>query len=583
MFYRVIRTLTSSLQEVSAVMTLFRAPRFRSAAFAALLVFSASTADAAIDAAGAEALKKEVTDALSLQAAMLKNTGNGIETAGDVTVTPKGDFYEISIPGLAYNFGQGEDVAKFAVGTVLVNAVPGQAGEYVVSMKLPSPIPVKDAAGATIAEIGIGNQKLSAAWRPDLDSFTKLASEYSDITIKMMKKMDESELSGTITSLKSTIDLSEAGEQTWSGPKTFEVNGIKLSLSGRDNGTFNIDRVVSTSTYDRMNLKAESDVRRQVLDMVKGGTQPTAEAQKALFDQMMQNMNKMGDGITSNSEVSGIKVDVTPGKDPNMPTKDLSPLKLSLEKASTKMVFKGLSSDIGNAGMGLSLNGLNIASADPATAGLIPFAANVDIALDKLPMKELNGGFAGLMQELMSSTIATEKAAGTVYEAQHKVESRQKLFTALATIPQLLANAGSTLTVSNTYTKANDMSTTLDGKFTASATAQKIAAGQVTLNITGMDETVARMQAESQKPGASPKFAGAAQMLTLVQAQGQLGKGADGKSLRTYKLEVLEDGRVTLNGIDLSMLLGIMGGGMANPVAPVPAPAPNAPAPEATP
>ena len=45
-------------------------------------------------------------------------------------------------------------------------------------------------------------------------------------------------------------------------------------------------------------------------------------------------------------------------------------------------------------------------------------------------------------------------------------------------------------------------------------------------------------------------------MLSMVQVMGAPGKDASGRDIRTYKLELGADGRINLNGADMSALLG---------------------------
>ena len=96
----------------------------------------------------------------------------------------------------------------------------------------------------------------------------------------------------------------------------------------------------------------------------------------------------------------------------------------------------------------------------------------------------------------------------------------------------------------------------------------------MTLTMTGMDELIAKLQ---QSSNSNPKAAGYAQMLIIMQLSGQLSKTADGKSQRTYALELTQDGKVTLNGADMKAMIPAMTAPAKSAPPPAPAPAPATP------
>lgn len=538
--------------------------------FSALLLLAVTAkAEAAIDAAGAEELKKIVVESLSFHQDMAKTTGNGLALGGEVSVTPKESFYEITLPDVTYVFGEG---SKFNIGTVLANAVPGEPGEYLVSMKLPSPITIYDATNTAAAEIAIGKQKFSAAWRPALDIATKVDAEYADLSLRSLTKTEDTDVKATIGSIRSVLALAENADKTWSGPNSFQLSDLKVTLAGRDNGTFSIAGIEAVSRYEKMDLASAGEMKKKVSALMKGGQQPSPEEQKAFVDGMMGTMGAFADGVTSSFELTGLQGDITPGKDPERPTKSTDPARFSLAKLSTAFDMQGMTQESGKVHLKMGLDGLSVQNQAEDIAGLIPGSGNIEIMFDNLPMKALGDSFSGLIKQAMDSAVAAENAAGTVYQAKANAEMQQNAMMSLMAVPQLLVNAGSTLTVANTFFNAPDISSALDGRFTASATSPMMATGAITLTLKGLDETIAKLQALAQKPEANPRTAGIAQALAIMQMQGQLGQGADGKTSRTYKLEITPDGKAQMNGVDVGMLLGGLGGGMGGGEEAMPAP-----------
>lgn len=531
--------------------------RFLSFAVAALFMISASSAQAAIDAAGADALKRDVTEAISFQTDIAKTTGQGLALGGEITVTPKGSYYEVQLPDVAYILAGG---GKFAIGTIVANAVPSEtAGEYILSVKLPSPFTAFGPDNTAAAEVIFGKQRFSGAWRPALGIFTKIDAEYGDTAIRMLKKEGDTEVSGTLASIKIMLNLTENSDKTWSGPNSLDLGGIKITISGLDNGTLGIGRIASVSSYDRVNLSAANEMKRNMQGIMKNGVKPTPDEQRALVEKLADSMGGFADGMSNKLEMTDLAIDLIPGKDPQHPSKSTQPVRAGLAKLTTQFDMKGMTQEKGSTDIKFSINGLKIDNQPEDTAGLIPSDANLEIAIGSLPMKEITDSFRNMTAQALESAFKAEEAAGTVYQAKAQTEMQQQIMMGMMSIPQLLVNAGSTLAISNTYFNAPDLGTTLDGKFTASPTSPVLATGSLMLVFKGMDELITKLQALSKKPDANPRTAGIAQALIFMQLQGQQGQ-ADGKSTRSYKFDVTPEGQMTLNGVDMSMVMGMMGG-----------------------
>ena len=100
-----------------------------------------------------------------------------------------------------------------------------------------------------------------------------------------------------------------------------------------------------------------------------------------------------------------------------------------------------------------------------------------------------------------------------------------------------------------------------------------MAQGSITLLITGLDELIVKLQGLAQSATGDPKLMSMAQGLGMLQMMGDASKAADGRSQRTYKLDVSPEGKVMLNGKDFGGAMGAMGmGGMGAPGATEPTP-----------
>jgi hypothetical protein len=227
----------------------------------------------------------------------------------------------------------------------------------------------------------------------------------------------------------------------------------------------------------------------------------------------------------------------------------------------------------------IGMEGLSVQNLDPLMAGLVPNASNVDIRLENLPMQELTKAFSGLMPQLFESAVAAQSAMDPAQKSALEQQVQSKVVLAMASIPQQLATAGTKITIQNTYTKSQDIASTLEGLFTANAASPIIVQGTMTLLVSGLDELILKMQTMAQQPDADPHMIGWSQGLGVMQMMGQLGKGPDGRSQRSYKIEITADGRALLNGNDMAGAAALMGATPQPRMLPdaTPAPAPGTP------
>ena len=80
------------------------------------------------------------------------------------------------------------------------------------------------------------------------------------------------------------------------------------------------------------------------------------------------------------------------------------------------------------------------------------------------------------------------------------------------------------------------------------------AAGSFNVVMRGIDSAIKALQpAKGKKPSDDVKQTLA--VLNMFQLLGQQGKDADGKEVRNYAIEIKTDGKVLLNGSDMSTLM----------------------------
>lgn len=531
---------------------------------AAMIFISASSslpaqAAAPLSADGAVALKKTVEDALAYPLETTKISGQGLVMAGTVEVTPKDSFYEVHLPKLALVFQQG---GKLDIGTVIVNATPAEDGSYLTSLALPTPMTFYDETNAPVAELSIGSQRFAGAWRPALDIYTKVDAEYKDIAIKSTGKVP---FNFSLGQLRSVMDLTRNEDGSWSGPNNFGLSDIRLNVTDDGALDLKISSLIAKAVYDKVRLEGNKEIKDKALAMLKNSPQqPNPEDMKKFMDSLMQGMHGLLDGMSSDFSLNGLTVDIKPSANP-APGTLAEPVHFSLGTLSSAFGLKGLLQQKGSAFFKLGMDQLAIDNLSADIAGMVPTASNVEISLDNLPMNALSAAFTSLVSSAMDTALTAQNTTDAAQKAAMEQKMQAATITSMATIPQALVDAGATLSIKNTFTKAPDISSTLDGQFTANAASPTLATGVLTLAIKGMDELILKLQTMAQAPNANPKIMGYVQGLVMLQMMGQQETTPEGKSLRSYKLEVTPDGKTLMNGSDLSAMTTMMGGGAPAP------------------
>lgn len=526
--------------------------KFVAVSFALMLMAStASPSLAATSPEGATALKKQVEEALAFPLSLGKGYGEGLTLSGPVEVATKGDYYEVKLPGAKVGIAMG---FKLDIGTVTINITPNDKdGSLETAIAIPTTIRALDDAGAVLSELNVGTQRFNGTWQPDLAAFTKLDSEYSNITLK---GTPESKFTGTIGSIKAYANLAKNGDDSWSGPYGMSGENLKINIGSGITGEASIASFEADSSYEKINLKSRKAMQDNFNDTLAkafANGQPTPEQAGQMMQKMMESMSGFLDGMASNVELNGISI--VSKADPANPQS--MPFNASIEKASMAFDVKGMLQPKGSTTVKLKLEGLK-PDADPAIAGMIPNNANLEIYVENLPMQSLGSSLANALGGVLG--MFGGMGLGAVDPAKQQEiqqQTQMQMMTLMTTVPQQLVSAGTQVSIRNTYTDSTEFDTNLDGSFKANAASPMMADGKLTLSLKGVDELILKLQGMSQGPNANQRLAGYATVLSMLQVYTKPEQGPDGKSVRKLVLEVSPEGSILLNGQPLQ---GMMGG-----------------------
>ncbi len=523
-------------------------------------------AHAAIDEAGAQAAKTTVEEALDLYIKMAQATGEGLKLGGPVAVAPKGSYYEITLPDVNYTT---KESGVFKIGTVKINATPDANGDYRTSIALPEKMTLDNTAGKTIAEVMPGSQKFSGVWRPALGTFFKFDAEYSNTSIKFLANPAEGlddPISVGIAKASASMDLSEAPQSAWSGPKKTTIEGMRVSFGPNSADSFSLGSFNATMDIKGMDMSIPRVVRDKLREKMADGKELTPEQAQEIFKTSFEGLAALPMEMHTKTNLSDVAIDIKPRPAKGSEEKAVEGFSAQLASLSSQSSFTGIKAERGTANGKAVLSGLKVSNAPAEFAGLIPSDVSVGFESKDIPSKAIADSIYTVIDDTLSNA-----GDESLNDDARKNEAKMKAQQALASLPAMLSAAGTTFEIRDTFTKSADLSSSVNGLMKATAGAPYVFTGKMTTTFSGLDELIVKFQ-DMAKNSNDQKVAGYAQMLTLLQLSGQLGQGADGKSQRIYAFELTPDGKALLNGADIKGMAGMMKGSAPAPTQPAPTP-----------
>ncbi len=495
-------------------------------------VREAHGADSSISAAGAADLKKQVEDSMQWRFDMSKALGQGLTMDGNIEVTPKDSFYEVKLPNLSMLTGPR---GKLNIGTVVLNATPLQPGAWQVQATLPSSMTFLDATNAPTARFVIGKQHFSGVWWPEKEVYPTIDSLFENIQVT---GVDKNPVTATIGTIKFLVDLKDNGDNTWSGPVSFEAANVNLTVPGPNAVTFMLGKISSHSAYDRLDMSKALEMKKTLQDALKNGPPKTDKDKQALLAKLFVKSPTTINSMDSTFNVDKLLVHDTGNQQQPQRSLSLSHLVLYGSTSHTQQEKSNLL-------LKAAFDGLNVSSIPASLMGLMPHSFNAEISLENMPMNK--------MTDLLFNTVQKSVAANTSSDTNAQNQAKADAAASAALLPQMLKDAGASITVQNTFIKSTALETNLNGKVETGNKPDESAAGKMVLSIQGLDEFIKQMKASALQTDADPNTLGYLGAIIAVQMKGQQGKSPDGKSLRNYVFELTKDGRTLLNGTDLGV------------------------------
>ena len=463
---------------------------------------------------------------IAARKAAARAQGGELRTEGRIMVEKAKGYYAVTLPHMALYRAAG---SYTELGIISINATAGaDAKSWKMSVAAPTPIIAYGADKQPALRIDRGAQSMAGLWHEDIDGFQKLEGRYRNVKIRQYGP----QATLTIPDLHILHDL-EPGQKGWSGRVSYNAENIDIKRDN-DPGTSNIGRVRLDSTIRDFNpdeLRSYQEKMAAIVENQRNATAPHIISEQhtlGLYNLLSDFLGGAMDGFGGRVEIDDVTLHrpAIPGSPEGT---------LTLKKAQIGMRGDGFRGDQVQMQINLDYDGFALTPPPAGAQDTLPDALKLDITVDKIPFRDM-------------------LALG--HDALKGAEETQ------STMQALLHRAGTTVKVSDSRAANPLYALMIDGHAVASAASPHGATVNATIRISGMDTLIERTQgklldkntdAEMRK-----KLAGHAVMLGTVHLLGQQEKSPDGKTVRVYAVKITEDGKIMLNGNDLSAIQAMM-------------------------
>jgi hypothetical protein len=503
----------------------------------AFLVLAAPVpARAAIDAKGAEQLRGVVQVMIDRYRNAASDKGGQLTLDGDIIIEPTGSYYAVTLPAMKYGAPDGR---RTEIGMIAINAMPAAApGEWKMTVALPSPLSHYDGKNRLYALTTIGAQNFAGIWSEKMKAFIKLDATYKDI--KGLTPEHKPFLNVANASMNG--DFKDNGQGQWSGTLLMDATGITFGDAQAKHGK--IDRIALRSAIKDYNLDNILDYDQKISALTEN--YQAGDGGEMSLPHVMALYNLISDFVTSALDALDVTVSIE-GLDVTRPAIAGQPAgHLALKSGTGGFSLSGLRANNASLGLKLAYDGLQMSPMpENIKAHSLPDHAHIDISLNNLPVREL------LDQGKTSLQMTVD--------APNEAVAQMALISLVAQAPQLLTQSHANLAIRDSEIGNDEWLVALNTLITADLKAQLSATGTSTLKVTGLEKIIADLQEKQKDPNLTPeqkaKIEDGLQKLTVLQLASTKQQGADGRTVHVFNFELGQDGKVMLNGTDLSTLM----------------------------
>lgn len=443
-----------------------------------------------------------------------------------VKVTPQdGDAYLVEVEGLKVKPASRPDVLE--IGTIGYLAKPKDEKTYEISdLKLAPTMPFKGPDGKEKGKLAIVTKSFNGIYSKELAGYQKVDGEFGDIVMT-----DDTGADVRMASFKFSGGMTDEGGGVIDTVANLTFSGFTgKEMSG---GLFSIGELRLEGKYDSIKV-ADFQAAMQKYQAIAAKQQPAAVEQ--------------GGTATPPPPLSP--------EDQKAMTEAIAAIAAAMKGGDFKIALKDVkyneggmeSFSLGSVTLGALVDGINqdkaivnfdighqdlavaelTATSNPVAQAVLPRSGNLSLKVTEIPSKDLVKVLADNLPGVISADEMVAKA------------NAQAMLVALEAVFQ---SSGAKIEVAPSQLLSQLIEMKAGGNFGVSAQSAFGIVGGLDVAIRGMDELLALAQ---NAPG-SFEAQQAINSIGMLQQYSQREQGADGKPVDKFRIELKEDGQMTVN------------------------------------
>ncbi len=492
-----------------------------------LISLLASPAYAAVDLSPEkqEALKNTLTKYIEGLQGNNVNAGGtllGYNFDGDIKISKGDGFFKVALPFMTYNAPDG---SHFNVGQIAINATPlKEQGQWAMALSIPKIMTKVDTNETPVQIITIGSQEFGGVFHEEFQNFTKLKANYADIAVKSPKN----NIDAKISKLSLIHDLNENETGVLSGIMNYALENATTTMNGVP--IFGANSLSIKGNIEGMDISKTSSAQNKMMS-----SQQTIQNNEETAKTFLEAMTSMYFEASKSFDVTFAANDILM----NPPVQGLvfPEGERRFEYANFSFGLENTDNNLSNAKLGLNYAVPKIdEDTNPVAAqeSLLPQKVDLAIGLNNLPAYEL---ITDQINQPPQSVLTPEN------ERRKPVE----------TIVGYLVDANTQLNINTISLNGIDYAGSLEGSLQADAESVIKFTADLDMKLSGLGNLVERL---GNVPATSPSAGTIENLLMPLGILQMIGQQTGDGDTRAYNFEVTKTGQLTLNGADLSTILG---------------------------
>lgn len=467
-----------------------------------------------------DALQKNLPGALSL------TLGVPLRFVESPSLIPTGDGFDVGLADVRAEIGTDASRVEVGFDPITGHLTPGKDG-YILDLVLPKDFTLL--SGSDVLGHGqIKGGTLSLHWSAATAFISRLDLKLGGVAVAANRTLPA--VTGTIGAVAMNID---AAADLRSVKRARSVGPGDLRISGRDGKTLGFGwQSIDASDDYRIDKPLAPEEQRHIGELMNYFSDPLMsrtmdkETVSSVVLPLLDLMLKLRSGNDpagaghSQSAIAGLKVEGPEG------------LRFNVSRLSSDSEFDGKTLNRLGAVAKLAAEGVSLVGAPAELAPYVPSRLNLDFSVSPLPAYDL-------MQQLSRSLHAQVESGAPLKDMDP------------APFLDPLMKAGTGMTINRLQGEAPALGISGAGSADLNETAPHGVLGGGTLTIRGLDEAVAALSKAADR---DPRMAKLVPAISIIAAVGKQ-TTVSGKPARQYDLKASPDGALTINGVDLGVLM----------------------------